>query len=240
MLRQFPRTVWLIYIGTFINRFGTFVLPFLGLHMTREGYSAGEVGMAMASYGLGHVLATVLGGFLADRVGRKETIVLSMYSGAVAMLALSQASSLFGFIVLAGLAGLTSELYRPGSTALLSDLVPDSQRVMAFGVYRFFINAGWAIGPATAGFLSEYSYQWLFYGDAATTAIYGTIALLGLPRGQGPTRADKPESPLESLVAGFRVALSDPRFVRLIVSSALIGWVFMQLLTTFKIGRAHV
>ena len=38
--------------------------------------------------------ASLLGGYLADRLGRRKTIVLSMFSGALVMLCLSQAHSL--------------------------------------------------------------------------------------------------------------------------------------------------
>jgi hypothetical protein len=30
-LRSFPGSVWVLYAGTFLNRFGTFVVPFLAM-----------------------------------------------------------------------------------------------------------------------------------------------------------------------------------------------------------------
>ena len=244
VLRRLPRPVWMIYLGTFINRFGTFVIPFLALHMTKEGYATIEISAAMASYGVGHLVATLLGGYLADSIGRRNTIVLSMFSGAVSMLALSQADNVLGFVVLAFFAGLTSELYRPASSALLSDLVSEEDRITAFAVYRFAINAGWAFGPATAGFLSEYSYLWLFVGDAITTSIYGIIALFGLPSLRKGSKAapTKPGNPLRELAESFRLALSDIRFVRVLASSVLIALVFMQMMTTLGLevkGNGH-
>ncbi len=238
VVRRLPRTAWLIYCGSFVNRFGTFVLPFLALHMTREGYSAGQVSLAMGAYGVGHLCATMIGGYLADRLGRRSTIVLSMFSGAVAMLALSQADSMPTFVVLAWLTGMTTEFYRPASSALLSDLVGEADRVTAFALYRFAINAGWALGPATAGFLSEHSYLWLFVGDAISTSLYGLIVLVGIPPDRGhPSASDHPG---RDLIEGFRCAFGDPRFVRVLVASLMIGWVFMQMMTTFGLEmKAH-
>ena len=234
VLRRFPRSVWMIFLGMFINRFGTFVLPFLALHMTREGYQTIQISSAMGAYGLGHLVATLLGGYLADSMGRRNTIVLSMFSGAGSMLALSQADSITSLVILAFLTGLTSELYRPASSALLSDLVSEKDRVTAFAVYRFAINAGWAFGPATAGFLAEYSYLWLFVGDALTAFLYGVIALLGLPtlgrREALSTRTQR--NPIAELGESFRVAMGDIRFVRVLASSVLVAFVFMQMMTT--------
>ncbi|MEJ0088561.1 MAG: MFS transporter [Limisphaerales bacterium] len=85
-------------------------------------------------------------------------------------------------MVLAALTGLASEFYRPACSALLTDLVPPEQRVTAFAAYRMAFNAGWAFGPATAGFLATKGFFWLFVGDAATSVLFGLVALLALPK----------------------------------------------------------
>ena len=168
-LKALPRPAWILFLGTFINKFGAFVVPFLTLHLTREGYSLGDAGLAIGAYGIGTLIASALGGHLADTIGRRKTIVLSMFSASITMMLLSQARGLPTIIFLTGLAGLTGELYRPASSAMLADLVPAGQRLMAYSAYRMAFNAGWAFGPATAGFLAEHGYFWLFVGDAATS-----------------------------------------------------------------------
>ena len=127
-----PRGAWILFFGTFLNKFGTFVLPFLTIYLTRLGYSGVQAGMAIAAYGVGTLGACLLGGQLADRFGRRKTIVLSMFSGAAMMLCLSQARSLQLIVLLSGVVGLAGELYRPASSALLADLVPAGRRVTAF------------------------------------------------------------------------------------------------------------
>jgi MFS family permease len=77
MLR-FPRPIYILVIGTFINRLGFFVLPFLALYLTQLGYSTRQIALALGSYGLGTVVASVVGGHLADTLGRRPTIVASM------------------------------------------------------------------------------------------------------------------------------------------------------------------
>jgi MFS family permease len=226
-LRAFPRSAWILFFGTFINRFGSFVVPFLALYMTRQGFSVAQASLAMSAYGFGHLLASAIGGYLADRIGRRKTIALSMFSVAVTMLLLSQARSAPVIILLAGLAGLTGELYRPASSALLADLTPAGQRVTAFAGYRLALNAGWAFGPATAGFLAKKSFFWLFLGDALTSAAFGIVALLALPHG---IRSKREES-------GWGDALKHTRhdrpFLQLLAGSWLVGLVFFQMSSTF-------
>ena len=96
-VRALPRGAWVLFFGTFLNKFGTFVIPFLAIYMTGLGYSKPQAGLAIAAYGCGVLCASILGGYLADHLGRRKTIVLSMFSGAAAMLCLSQAHTMTTF-----------------------------------------------------------------------------------------------------------------------------------------------
>ena len=107
-LRALPTPVWILAAGQFVNKFGAFVLFFLVVYLTQLGYSPAMAGLAAGAYGLGGFGAMFLGGYIADRVGRRGTIVLSMFSSALCMLALSQASGLVALTILAGMAGLAA------------------------------------------------------------------------------------------------------------------------------------
>lgn len=227
-LRAFPREVWILYFGTFLNKFGTFVMPFLTLYLTRnKGFTTREAAITLGAYGAGHFVACALGGYMADRLGRRKTIVLSMFAAATTMLLLSQARSFATLIIMTFAAGLAGELYRPASSALLADLVPVGQRVTAFAGYRLALNAGFAFGPAAAGFLAKHSYLLLFVGDALTSMLYGLVAWFALPHGH---RSSAQESGWGE--AG-RVMMRDRRFQRILLASVPIAFVFFQMSTTF-------
>ena len=226
-LKALPRPAWILFFGTFLNKFGAFVIPFLVLYMTRQGYSTGEAALAIGAYGAGNLVASGLGGYLADRIGRRKTIALSMFCGALAMVLLSQARSLYSILWLTALTGLTGECYRPASSALLADLVPAGQRVTAYAAYRWAFNAGWAFGPAMAGFLAEHSFFWLFIGDALTSVLFGIVAWFALPHG---VRSAQEES-------GWPEALKDfarnRKFHRVLLASLAIAPVFFQMSSTY-------
>jgi MFS family permease len=221
-VRSMPPAAWVLFGGSFVNRFGSFVLVFLVIWLTEEGYSAAQAGAAVSSYGAGALGASLLGGYLADRIGRRNAIAVSMLSAAATMLALSQARTLALVLVLSGLAGLTSELYRPASAALLADLVPSERRVTAYALYRLAINLGFAAGPATAGLLAERSFFLVFLGEALTSALFGVAALLFLPEGTRSVRAE--ERPGELL----RAVRADCPFQLFLVASLLSAFIYFQ------------
>ena len=233
-LRALPPVAWILFFGTFLNKFGSFVVPFLALYLTQKGYSVAQAGVAIGAYGVGNVLATVIGGHLADRIGRRKTIALSMFSGAAAMLMLSQARSFPAILALAALAGLTGEFYRPASSALLADLVPAANRVTAYSAYRMAINAGFAFGPATAGFIAGHGYFWLFAGDAATSALFGVVALAALP--EVTHLAERGGGWLEA----SRALLGDRRLHRVLLASFFVALIFFQMSSTFGFAVMRV
>ena len=233
-LKALPRPAWILFGGTFINRFGTFVMPFLAIYMTRNGFTPAQAGLAVSSYGAGHIVASIVGGHLADRIGRRHTIALSMFLSAFAMLALSQARTFPLIVALSFTVGMVSELYRPAAAALLGDLVPPDQRVVAFGMYRFAINLGFAAGPATAGFLANKSFFYVFAGDAVTSFLYGIVALIALPHG------NRSSGEGERAGEGLIYAVRDRAFVYFLAATLCMAWVEFQFHSTFPLHVANL
>src|SRR3954465_12183735 len=93
-LRAMPRAFWVIFAGTFINRFGTFVWPFLTIYLTRQGHSLTAAAVAVSAFGIGSSLGSAFGGWLSDHLGRRNTIVIGSGAAAALNLLLYTASSL--------------------------------------------------------------------------------------------------------------------------------------------------
>jgi MFS family permease len=228
-IRSLPGPVWILCAGSFVNRFGSFVAVFLVLYLREKGYSIPEAGFVVSLYGAGNVVAAAVGGLVADRLGRRNAIAISMFSSAATLLALSQADEIVLIGGLTILAGLTGEMYRPASAALLADLVPAGQRLPAFALNRLAINLGFAAGPATAGLLADRSFTYLFVGDALTSLVFGILALAALPEGVRTRRGD------ERRGEGIRTIARDRAFVFFLVSSILGAFVYFQSNATFPL-----
>jgi MFS family permease len=225
-----PRSAWILFAGSFVNRLGTFVLPFLTLYLTRRGYSAPQAGLAIAGYGLGGIVSQAVGGLLADRVGRRNAITMSMFAAAGLTLILWRAANLAViYPVMIGL-GATAELYRPAAAALIADLVPSAQRVTAFTLYRLAVNVGWACGLALGGFLAVHSFSFLFVGDAITSAGFGVIAAVFLPHGVRTARHEEPQRS-----SATRSILADRGFLLFLGAVLLTAAVYAQNVSTLPL-----
>jgi len=232
-LKKLPAPFWVLFTGTFINRFGTFVFPFLALYLTRNGYTPAQAGVAIATFGAGSCAGNIFGGWLSDQIGRRNTITLATFAASIAMMAISQAQSFATIVVTILAAGFTNAIYHPASSALVADVVPPELRLRAYAAIRLAINAGFAFGAAAGGFLAEHSFFWLFAGDAATTAAYGILAWSLLPDGLRSARL------YSSWGEALRTIGRDRRAHALMLSTFAVALIFHQMSTTFALqGQA--
>ena len=178
-----PRTLWVLTAGQFINRFGSFVYPFLALYLSDHGYGMGQVATVIGALAVGNIAAPFASGYLADGIGRRNTIVISLVGGAITMLGLYFCQNQAQLIVMAVLHGFFANMFGPAANALMSDVVPPEKRVTAYAIFRLALNGGFAAGPAVAGFFYIRSPWLIFVGDALTTLIFAGLAYGLLPHG---------------------------------------------------------
>lgn len=177
LYNQYPRQYWLMTLGIVISTAGgSMVWPFMLI------YAGGKLGLPLSAVaslisinaGVG-LFASILAGTLADRIGRKAVMVVSLAMIGVAYFFLVQAETYLQFALLMGLVGLSNPLYQVGADAMLADMIPSEQRTDAYAINRIANNAAFGIGPAIGGFLASTSYNLAFYGASAGFLIYSVI-----------------------------------------------------------------
>ena len=221
---RFPQQYWVLWTGTLVNRAGTFVEPFAVLYLTSaRGFSAVQAGVAITFYGLGAAVSQLVGGWFADRVGRRATLFWGLVAASLSLVALGAARGLPAICAAAVLVGLAGDLYRPASSALVADLISPADRPRAFALLFWAVNLGFSLASLTAGFLAEHSYTLLFALDAASCLGYAVIVRFGI-------RADppRPAPSQHSEPGGFGTALRDPLMLALVGLSVAIAVVYFQ------------
>ena len=157
----------------------------------------------------------LLGGRIADRVGRKRTFVIGLVGFAAAS-ALGGAATTPGMLFGArALQGAFAALLAPSALSLLTTTFTDpKERGKAFGIYGALAGSGSAIGFIVGGLLTEYlNWRWCLYVNVpiAIAAVFGALALLHDRPGHAGVRLDVPGAVLGcgglvAIVYGFSEA----------------------------------
>ena len=73
--KDLDRQVYVMAVTAFINCFAEFVVLFFSLYLTQVlGYSVAKAGIMVALLELVHIPGSLVGGKLADRLGRKKVM----------------------------------------------------------------------------------------------------------------------------------------------------------------------
>ncbi|MEH1098287.1 MFS transporter [Micromonospora sp. CPCC 205561] len=230
-IRATPRPVRHLLVGVLVNQLGAFVQLFLVLYLVHRGLSVAQAGVCLSAFGLGAVAGTLLGGELTHRVGTRATIAATMAGSALligAMPWLSTPERYPALLAVTALAGAATLAYRPAAAAMLSDLMPEQHRVMAFSMMRIAMNAGAAVSPLLAAGAIMVNWNLLFWIDAMTALAYSVLAITLLPGDGRAARRAASSGAAPAPAAGYRAMARDTRFVVYLAAMLLSSMIYAQ------------
>ncbi|MER6596694.1 MFS transporter, partial [Micromonospora purpureochromogenes] len=177
-----PATFWYLWAGLLVNRAGAFAVLFLSLYLTAaRGASESLAGAVVGAYGAGGAVGVLLGGVLADRWGRRATLVAAHLAAAGLMVGLAFSRHLAVIAALAALVGIAHSMPSPAFVAAIVDVVPEHRRSRAFNLQFWAFNLGMAVASLLAGLLAEASFLALFLVDAAATVAAAVLIAWKVP-----------------------------------------------------------
>jgi len=236
---RLPRTFWILWCGMFVNRAGTFVVPFLAVYLTQvRGVPAAAAGAVLSLYGAGSMVASPVGGWLADHFGRRATMVAALSLGGLGMIALGFARDLAVIAPLTFVVSVLGESYRPAMQAAVSDLVPAKDRVHAFGVLYWVINLGFSFGLVLGGALASRSFLLLFLGDGLTSLAFAFLIWRLVPETRPEPSPHAAPAAGGGFVGGFLAPYRDRPFLGFVLLSVLTLLIFMQHIAAMPIEMA--
>ena len=183
-VQGFRRPVYAVAGGRLINVFGSgLVYPFATIHFHLQvGIPLAVVGLGLLANNVATATGTAVGGYLADRYGRRPVIVGSMALSALTLAAYALVTTGAGFIAVATAAGLTTGLYAPASQAMIADLTDPGERERGYGLLKVASNVGFGSGFVVGGVLYEFANTAVFVADGLTSAVVAAVLLVALPR----------------------------------------------------------
>jgi EmrB/QacA subfamily drug resistance transporter len=141
------------------------------------GFSTVDRQWVVTAYSLAFGSLLLLGGRLADLLGRKRTFLIGLV-GFAGVSAIGGASTSFTMLVAArACQGAFAALLVPSALSLLTTTFTDPKdRGRAFGIYGAIAIAGGAVGLLLGGVLTEYlSWRWCLY----VNLLFAGVAFIG-------------------------------------------------------------
>ncbi|GGL92406.1 MFS transporter [Streptomyces fumigatiscleroticus] len=204
------------------------------------GMSDGNRQWVITAYTLAFGGLLLLGGRVADLVGRKRTFIIGLVGFAAAS-AVGGAATGSGMLFVARAAqGVFGAVLAPSALSLMTTTFTDPrERGKAFGIYGALAGAGGAIGLLLGGVLTSYlNWRWCLYVNIpiAIVAVVGAVMLLHDRPGHKQARLDVPGvilgcGGLVAIVYGFSEAeprgWGDSLVVTLLVGGAVLLLAFV-------------
>jgi MFS family permease len=242
LYNEYPRQYWLMIVGVILaTAGGGMIWPFLLI------YASGKLDLPLSTVaalisinaGTG-LLASLIAGSLADKVGRKVVMNFSLTVTGLAYFLLMRAETYPQFVGLMIMIGLSNPLYQVGADAMLADMITSEKRMDAYAINRIANNAAFAIGPAIGGFLATRSYDLAFYCAGIGFTAY-SVLLFFLARetlNKSTTNTSIPNSPAE----GYGRVVKDRNYMAFVgmISLGLIAptmlWILMPVYAKTNFG----
>jgi len=230
-----PRVYWTVVSGAGVARLGFAVVLFLPYYLGQaRALSGGQIAIVVTAWGAGWSASHPLGGWLADRVGRRRTLIVGACSAAAAYLLLGAAREMRWLVLAAFVAGCTYDLCRPAVLSLIADHVAPDRRTQAFALFNLVFNAAVGTAVVVGGVLADQSFWVLFACSAAANLLYAAAAWALIPPDPAISAASRGPS--------WREALADPLLLGFAAISLAMFIIYMQAIVSLPIviGRAGI
>lgn len=177
-LRQFPKAYWRYLLVTALFGIGNSSNAFLILQTQQVGVSLEATILVYAGFNLVAALISYPAGFLSDRWGRRNVLLLSFLIFFVAYLGFALTQNIILIAALFVFYGLYQGIFRSVGKAFASDFVPERLRASGVGWYSATVGLLQLVASVVAGLLWDQIGHAAVFLYGATFAAAGSVALL--------------------------------------------------------------
>ena len=180
---EYPRVVLVLAAGDLVASFGfSLFFPFLTIYLVQTlKASAAEAGLVIAAYSLCSIVSGIVGGWLADRIGRRPVLIGSVSCSTVLVFSMAFVTQAWQVGLVMLLLGCIDPAFVPAARAAVADTVEEERRPRVFGLLAVANAVGWIAGPVIGAGLSTLGYPLLFAVSGLLIGAYVVIAGRWLP-----------------------------------------------------------
>ena len=142
-----------------------------------------QINWVLTSYIVSSAIALPISGWLADRVGRKRLLLISVVGFTVASVLCATATSLSEMVVFRAFQGVSGAFIVPLAQATLFDINPKEKHGQAMALFGGGVMIGPILGPVLGGWLTDnYDWRWVFLVNLPVGIICTLIMLRYMPK----------------------------------------------------------
>ncbi len=166
------KEIYILFFGRIVTAMGAFVYPMLTLMLkVKLSFTPSQIAIFLAVSTLLSLPASIVGGKLTDKIGRKKIIVIfDLVTEALFILAGLLPFS-FVTLVIIFVGGLFQQMEGPAYQALVADFSAPQDREKAFSLSYLGFNLGFMIGPTLGGLLFANHIGLSFIINALSTLV---------------------------------------------------------------------
>ncbi|QTV05371.1 MFS transporter [Faecalibacter bovis] len=234
---------WMLAIVMLLNRTGSMVLPFLGIYLTDKlGFTLEDSGIVLSCFGIGSLIGSFLGGYLTDKLGNFKVQAISLFLSAPLFAILPHFQTLESAALMMLVLSTVTMIFLPANSVAITKYAKKENITRAFSLNRMAVNLGFSFGPALGGFLSNYSYDLLFYGNAIAAGIAGIAFIKFFYNRKERNEVDPTEAEVQEVETPVkeRNAYTDWKFILFTVFCSTFCIAFFQILNTLPLFYKEV
>ena len=142
-----------------------------------------SINWVLTSYIVASAIALPISGWLADRVGRKRLLLISVVGFTIASVLCASAVSLTEMVVFRALQGVSGAFIVPLAQATLFDINPREKHGQAMALFGGGVMIGPILGPVLGGWLTDnYNWRWVFLVNLPVGVICTFVMLRFMPK----------------------------------------------------------
>ncbi|MBL7168906.1 MFS transporter [Candidatus Bathyarchaeota archaeon] len=192
---------WLGWIAIYLGR--SILAPVLPLLSSELGLTYAQVGLIESAYLVGYIVVKVPAGLVANRIGIKRTLVLSMVGYGVSTVLNFGAAGFAHLMVFRFLLGLFQGVHLPLANTLLSERFGERQG-RAIGFHESGPNVGNTIAfPLAVTITSALGWRWAFLILGLPAFLLAGVATLVLRDDKKVENGDRPQPGGGGSLRGF-------------------------------------
>ncbi|HET6872426.1 MAG TPA: MFS transporter [Sporolactobacillaceae bacterium] len=227
MFKELHRNIKTRIVTSFLSRvIGSMIFPFMAIYFTTKLNAYWASFFIMSSVAVQFV-ASLYGGYLADRRGRKQMLVLSGWMKLLGYVGMVLANSPLGTsawvtFLMTLVINVASGFENPAAEAMLIDVSDQKSRAFMYAINYWAVNMSLMLGLIIGGWFYQSYFFELLIGLVVMCGITLWMTMVLIEEVYTPTLSSVKAYGIRPILDSYRTVIQDSRFILFVLGGIAI------------------